>query len=116
MPSNGTGESYNPLSISQKGYRHDYGRSQLVTEGQGLVNQTQTDKLCHSDANNTILPSQKAETTMRCLSGHIQSQPEVLDQLLAAKRVPYPCISVEKLHENFWAIPTLASYLMDAIH
>ncbi|MBW0561868.1 hypothetical protein O181_101583, partial [Austropuccinia psidii MF-1] len=36
MPSTRSGPSYDPSSSSQKGHRLDYGRSQLVTEGQGL--------------------------------------------------------------------------------
>ncbi|MBW0557124.1 hypothetical protein O181_096839 [Austropuccinia psidii MF-1] len=35
MPSTRSRASYNPSSSSQKGHRHDYGRSQSVTEGQG---------------------------------------------------------------------------------
>ncbi|MBW0534633.1 hypothetical protein O181_074348 [Austropuccinia psidii MF-1] len=35
----------------------------------------------------------------RILSGHIESQPEGLQQLVAAQRVPDPCRSVKKLHE-----------------
>ncbi|MBW0531031.1 hypothetical protein O181_070746 [Austropuccinia psidii MF-1] len=34
MPSTTSGARYNPSSSSQKGHRHDYGRSQSVTEGQ----------------------------------------------------------------------------------
>ncbi|MBW0544437.1 hypothetical protein O181_084152 [Austropuccinia psidii MF-1] len=52
MPSKRSGASYNPSRSSQKGYRHDYGRSQSVTEGQGSVNESQIDRLCHSDTNN----------------------------------------------------------------
>ncbi|MBW0589891.1 hypothetical protein O181_129606, partial [Austropuccinia psidii MF-1] len=60
---------------SQKGHRRDYGRSQSDTEGQG------------------------ADTSTRSLSGHLQRQPEGLQQCTAAQRVPDPCRSVEKLHE-----------------
>ncbi|MBW0464090.1 hypothetical protein O181_003805 [Austropuccinia psidii MF-1] len=65
MPSTRSGASYNPSSSSQKGHRHDYGRSQSVTEGQGSVNESQTDKLCHSEADHTVLPSNKAETSTK---------------------------------------------------
>ncbi|MBW0593295.1 hypothetical protein O181_133010, partial [Austropuccinia psidii MF-1] len=58
--------SYNPSNSSQKGHRHDYGRGQSGTEGQG---------------------------------GHLKSQPEGLQECIAAQRVPDPCRSVEKLHE-----------------
>ncbi|MBW0591203.1 hypothetical protein O181_130918 [Austropuccinia psidii MF-1] len=75
MPSTRSGAIYNPLSSSQKVHRHDYGRSQSVTEGQG------------------------ADTTTRSLSGHIEIHPEGLQQCISAQRVPDPCISVEKLHE-----------------
>ncbi|MBW0513765.1 hypothetical protein O181_053480 [Austropuccinia psidii MF-1] len=98
MPLTRSGASYNPLSSSKKGHRCDYGRSQSVTEGQGSVNDLQINKLCHSEADNTILPLNRAYTATRSLSGHIQRQPEGLQQCIAAKRVPDPCRSVEKLH------------------
>ncbi|MBW0592653.1 hypothetical protein O181_132368 [Austropuccinia psidii MF-1] len=91
--------NYNPSSSSQKGHRHDYGRSQLVTEEQGSVDDLQINELCHSEADNTILSSNRADTTERSLSRHIQSQPEGLQQCIAAQRVPDPCRYVEKLHE-----------------
>ncbi|MBW0461571.1 hypothetical protein O181_001286 [Austropuccinia psidii MF-1] len=75
MPSTRSGASYKPSSSSQKGHRRDYGRSQSVTEGQG------------------------ADTGTRSLSGPLQSQPECLQQFIAAQRVPDPCRSVEKMHE-----------------
>ncbi|MBW0588633.1 hypothetical protein O181_128348 [Austropuccinia psidii MF-1] len=99
MPSTRSGASYNPSSSSQEGHRHDYGRSQSVTEGQGSVDDIQINKLCRFKADNTILPSNGADTDTRSLSGHIQSQPERLQQCIAAQRVPNPCRSVEKLHE-----------------
>ncbi|MBW0544861.1 hypothetical protein O181_084576 [Austropuccinia psidii MF-1] len=68
-------------------------------EGHGSVNGSQTDKLCHYEAHNTVLPSNKADTTTRSLSGHIQRHPECLKQCIAAQRVPDPCGSVGKLHE-----------------
>ncbi|MBW0570398.1 hypothetical protein O181_110113 [Austropuccinia psidii MF-1] len=99
MPSNRSGASFNPSGSSQKGHRSDYGRSQSDTEGQGSVYDLQINTLCHSEANNTILPSNRADTATRSLSGHIQSQAEGLQQCIAAQRVPDPCRSVEKLHE-----------------
>ncbi|MBW0563151.1 hypothetical protein O181_102866 [Austropuccinia psidii MF-1] len=80
MPSTRSRASYNPSSSSHKGYGRDHGRSQSVTEGQGSVNESQTDNLFHSEANNTSLPSKKAETATRSLSGHLKSQPEVLQK------------------------------------
>ncbi|MBW0517243.1 hypothetical protein O181_056958 [Austropuccinia psidii MF-1] len=53
----------------------------------------------HSEAENTILPSNRADTATRSLSGHIPSQPEGLKQCIVAERVPDPCRSVKKLHE-----------------
>ncbi|MBW0508007.1 hypothetical protein O181_047722 [Austropuccinia psidii MF-1] len=97
MPSIRSGASYNPLHSSQKGYRRDYGRSQSVTEGQGSVNEFQTKQLCHSEADNMILPSKRADTALRSLCGHIPSQSESL-QLIATQRAPDSCRSVEKLH------------------
>ncbi|MBW0530898.1 hypothetical protein O181_070613 [Austropuccinia psidii MF-1] len=91
--------SYNPSGSSQKGHRPDYGRRQSVTEGQGSIDDLQINKLCHSEADNIILPSKRADTATRSLSGHLQSQPEGLQQCIAAQRVPDPCRSVEKLHE-----------------
>ncbi|MBW0563733.1 hypothetical protein O181_103448, partial [Austropuccinia psidii MF-1] len=90
--------SYNPSGSSQKGDRCDYGRSQSVTEGQGSVSGSQNDKLCHSEADNTVLPSKRADMATRSLSGHIKSQPEGLQQCIAAQRVPDPFRYVEKLH------------------
>ncbi|MBW0510391.1 hypothetical protein O181_050106 [Austropuccinia psidii MF-1] len=80
MPSTRTGASYNHLSSSQKGHRRDYGKSQSTTEGQGSVDDLQINRLCHSKAANTILPSNRAEAATRSLSGHIQSQPEGFQQ------------------------------------
>ncbi|MBW0589955.1 hypothetical protein O181_129670 [Austropuccinia psidii MF-1] len=99
MPSTKSGANYNPSSSSQKGHRHDYGRSQSVTEGQGSVYDLQINKLCHSEADNTILPSNRADAATRSLSGHLTSQPEGLQQFIAAQRVPDPSRSVEKLYE-----------------
>ncbi|MBW0525394.1 hypothetical protein O181_065109 [Austropuccinia psidii MF-1] len=79
--------------------RRNYGRSQPGTEGKGSVDDFQTAKIGHSDADNTILPSQRADTATRSLSGHIQSQPQSLQQCPAVQGVPDPCRSVEKLHE-----------------
>ncbi|MBW0513526.1 hypothetical protein O181_053241 [Austropuccinia psidii MF-1] len=108
MLSTRSGASYNPSSSSQKGHRHDYGRSQSVTEGQGSVDDFQIDKSCHSEAHNTVLTSNRADTSTRSLSGNLQSQAEGLQQCIAAQRVPDPCRFVEKLHEflpDFEKIP-----------
>ncbi|MBW0564375.1 hypothetical protein O181_104090 [Austropuccinia psidii MF-1] len=99
MPSIRSGASHNPPSSSQKGHRCDYGRSQSVTEGQGSVDNLHINKICHSEADNTILPSNRDDTTTRSLSGHLKSQPAGLQQCNAAQRVPNPCRSVEKLPE-----------------
>ncbi|MBW0528682.1 hypothetical protein O181_068397 [Austropuccinia psidii MF-1] len=99
MTSNRSGASYKPSSSSQKGHRCGYCRSQSVTEEQGSVNGSETDKLCHSEADNTVLHSNRADAATRSLSEHIQSQPEGLQQCITAQRVPDPCRSVEKLHE-----------------
>ncbi|MBW0506718.1 hypothetical protein O181_046433 [Austropuccinia psidii MF-1] len=99
MPSTRSGASYSPSSSSQKGHRRDYSRSQSVTEGQGSVDDLQMNKLCHSEAGNTILPSNRADTATRSLSGHIKSQPEGLKRFIVAQRAPDPCRSAEKLHE-----------------
>ncbi|MBW0523776.1 hypothetical protein O181_063491 [Austropuccinia psidii MF-1] len=99
MPSTRSGAISNPSSSSQKGHRHYYGRSQSVAEGQGSVDDLQINKLCHSEADDTISPSNRADTATRSLSGYIESQPEVLQQCISAQGVPDPCRSVEKLHE-----------------
>ncbi|MBW0585655.1 hypothetical protein O181_125370 [Austropuccinia psidii MF-1] len=98
MPSTRSGASYNRSSSSQKGNRRDYGRSQPGTEGKGSVDDFQT-KIGHSDSDSTILPSQRADTATRSLSGHIQSQPQRLQQCPAVQGVQDPCRSVEKLRE-----------------
>ncbi|MBW0507474.1 hypothetical protein O181_047189 [Austropuccinia psidii MF-1] len=97
MPSTRSGASCNPSSSSQTGYRCDYGRSQSVTEGKGSVNGSQTAKLCYSEADNTFLPSKRADTATRSLSGNIQSQPEGLKKSISAQRVPDLFRSVKKL-------------------
>ncbi|MBW0526754.1 hypothetical protein O181_066469 [Austropuccinia psidii MF-1] len=80
-----SGASYNPSSSSQKGYRCDSGRNQSVTEGQGSVNGSQTDKLCHLEADNAFLPSNRADTATGSLGGHLKTQPEGIQQCIAAK-------------------------------
>ncbi|MBW0589185.1 hypothetical protein O181_128900 [Austropuccinia psidii MF-1] len=90
MPSTRLGGSYNPSSSSQKGHRHDYGRSPSITEGQGSVDDFKINELCDSEADNTILPSNRADTSQRSLSQHIQSQPEGLQQFIAAQSIPDP--------------------------
>ncbi|MBW0580763.1 hypothetical protein O181_120478 [Austropuccinia psidii MF-1] len=71
-----------------------------MAEEQGSVDDLQINKLCHSEADNTISPSNRADTATRSLSGHIPSHPEGLQQCIAAQRVPDPCKFVEKLHES----------------
>ncbi|MBW0573765.1 hypothetical protein O181_113480 [Austropuccinia psidii MF-1] len=99
MPSTRSGASYKPSSSSQKGHRRDYGRSQSDTEGQGSVKDSHNNKLSNYEADDTILPSKRADTTTRSLGGNLKSQPEGLQKCTAAQRVPDSCISVEKLHE-----------------
>ncbi|MBW0559442.1 hypothetical protein O181_099157 [Austropuccinia psidii MF-1] len=48
---------------------------------------------------NQLQKDKGADTATRSLSGHLKSQPEVLQKCIAAQRVPDPCRSVEKLHE-----------------
>ncbi|MBW0588868.1 hypothetical protein O181_128583 [Austropuccinia psidii MF-1] len=91
MPSTRSGASCKPSSSYQKGHRHDYGRGQSDTEGQGSVEDFHNNKLSNSEADDTILHSKGAETATRSLSGHLQSQPEGLQQCTAAQRVPDPC-------------------------
>ncbi|MBW0591145.1 hypothetical protein O181_130860 [Austropuccinia psidii MF-1] len=99
MPSTRSGASYNPSSSSQKGNRRDYGGSQPGTEGKGSVDDFQPTKIGHSDSDNTILPSQRADTTTRSRSGHIQSRQQSIQQCTTVQGVPDPGRSVEKLHE-----------------
>ncbi|MBW0512397.1 hypothetical protein O181_052112 [Austropuccinia psidii MF-1] len=99
MPSTRSGASYNPSSSSQKGNRRDYGRGQEVTEGKGSVDDFQTTIIGNSEADNTILPSKRADTATRSLSGHKQSQPQSLQKFTEVKGVLDSCRSVEKLHE-----------------
>ncbi|MBW0515977.1 hypothetical protein O181_055692 [Austropuccinia psidii MF-1] len=93
MPSTRSGASYNPSRGSKKVI------DVIMSEGQGSVNESQTDKLCHSEAENTVLPSNRADKATRSLCGRIQSQPEGLQQCISEQRVPDPSRSVEKLHE-----------------
>ncbi|MBW0543740.1 hypothetical protein O181_083455 [Austropuccinia psidii MF-1] len=71
MPSTRSGAGYNPSSSSQKGHTPD----------------------------NTIFPSNRADTATRSLIEHIQSQPEGLQKFIAAQRGPDSCRSVDKWHE-----------------
>ncbi|MBW0537135.1 hypothetical protein O181_076850 [Austropuccinia psidii MF-1] len=80
MPSTRSKASYNPSSSSQKGDRRDYGRSQSVTEGQGSVDDLKIKKLCHSEADNTVLTSKRTDSTTRSLSEQLQRQPEGLQK------------------------------------
>ncbi|MBW0462593.1 hypothetical protein O181_002308 [Austropuccinia psidii MF-1] len=93
--------SYNLSGSSQKSYRHDYGKSQSVTERQGSTNEAQNDKLCHSEADNTVLPSNRAETSTRSRSGHFKCHTEGIQQLTSPQRVSDPSKSLGKLHELF---------------
>ncbi|MBW0576859.1 hypothetical protein O181_116574 [Austropuccinia psidii MF-1] len=99
MPSTRPGASYNPSCSCQNGHRHDYGRSQSATEGQGSFDDSQSNKLVNSNSEYTVLPSNRAYTSTRRLIGHIQSQPEGLQKFISAQRVPNPCRSVEKLQK-----------------
>ncbi|MBW0546595.1 hypothetical protein O181_086310 [Austropuccinia psidii MF-1] len=99
MPSTRSGASYSPSRSYQQVNGCDYCRSQWVTEGQGSVDDSQTDKLYPSEADDTALPSNRAETATRSLSGHLQSHPEGIPQCIAAHIVQDPFRSLEKLHQ-----------------
>ncbi|MBW0522618.1 hypothetical protein O181_062333 [Austropuccinia psidii MF-1] len=87
MPSTISGEGYSPSSSSQKGYRHDYGRGQSVTERQG------------------------AETPQEASVDIYKAIQKAYSNALQHKEYQ---ILVD-LWKNFWAIPTISSYLMDSI-
>ncbi|MBW0465207.1 hypothetical protein O181_004922 [Austropuccinia psidii MF-1] len=99
MPSNTSGASYNPSRSSRKVHRRDYGRGQSVTEGQRSVDDSQSNTLVHSEADNTVLTSNWAYSATTSLREHIQSKPKGLQQCISGQRVPDPCRSVEKLNE-----------------
>ncbi|MBW0525808.1 hypothetical protein O181_065523 [Austropuccinia psidii MF-1] len=99
MPSTRSGASYKPSRSSQEGHRCDYYRGQSDTEGQASAKDFTNNNLSNSEADDTILPSKRAETATRSLSGHLQSQPEGVQPCNEAQRVPDPCRSVGKLHE-----------------
>ncbi|MBW0503482.1 hypothetical protein O181_043197 [Austropuccinia psidii MF-1] len=71
----------------------------IMAEGQGSVNECQTDKLCHYEADNTILPSKRAENATTSLSGHIKSQPEGIQKCTSTQRVSNSSTALEKLDE-----------------
>ncbi|MBW0516225.1 hypothetical protein O181_055940, partial [Austropuccinia psidii MF-1] len=52
-----------------------------------------------AEANQLQKENGQADTSTRSLSVHIQSQPEGLQQCIAAQIIPDPCRSVKKLHE-----------------
>ncbi|MBW0471059.1 hypothetical protein O181_010774 [Austropuccinia psidii MF-1] len=80
-----------PQSAPKKDFRHHYGRSQSVSEGQGSVNEAQADKLCYSEAGKAVLPSNRAENATRSLNEPLQIHPE--------GGVLNPGRHLEKLHE-----------------
>ncbi|MBW0527347.1 hypothetical protein O181_067062 [Austropuccinia psidii MF-1] len=104
MPSTRSGASYNPSSSSQKGHRREFCRSQSVTERQGSVDDSQSNRLVHSEADNTVLHSNKADTAIKSLSGYIESQLEGLQQSTAAQKVPDPCRSVENCMNSYMTV------------
>ncbi|MBW0461627.1 hypothetical protein O181_001342 [Austropuccinia psidii MF-1] len=63
------------------------------------MNEAQTDKLYHSEPDNTFLSSKQADTTTRSLIGNLQTHPEGIQKGIAAQKVPDPCRLVEKLHQ-----------------
>ncbi|MBW0593927.1 hypothetical protein O181_133642, partial [Austropuccinia psidii MF-1] len=77
--------SYNPSSSSQKGHRCDYGRSQSAKEGQGSVDDLKINKLCHSEAYKAVLPSKRADTATRSLSGHLKASQKAYNNELQHK-------------------------------
>ncbi|MBW0562852.1 hypothetical protein O181_102567 [Austropuccinia psidii MF-1] len=85
MPSTRSGTRYNPSRSSQKAHRYDYGRRQSVSEVQGSVYDSHSIKVVHSEADNTVLPSNRSDTATRSLSGYIQRQPEGLKNALQHK-------------------------------
>ncbi|MBW0583628.1 hypothetical protein O181_123343 [Austropuccinia psidii MF-1] len=101
MPSTRSEASYNPSSSSQKSHICDFGRRQSVSEGQGSVDDLQTNELCHFEADKTVLPSKIVDTTTRSLSGHLQSQPEGLQQCIEAQIVPDPCRSLKNCMNSY---------------
>ncbi|MBW0463452.1 hypothetical protein O181_003167 [Austropuccinia psidii MF-1] len=72
-----------PQAPPKKGYIHDYGRIQSVTEGQMSVNESQTDELCHYEVDNTGLLSKRSDTAKGSPFGHIYRQPEGEYHILA---------------------------------
>ncbi|MBW0581205.1 hypothetical protein O181_120920 [Austropuccinia psidii MF-1] len=71
----------------------------------------------HSEADNTILPSKRADTATTSLCGHIQSQPQCIQQCTSVQGVPDPCRPVEELHEflpDCEKIPGPSQYLQIA--
>ncbi|MBW0534150.1 hypothetical protein O181_073865 [Austropuccinia psidii MF-1] len=104
MLSTKSGASYNPSISSQKCHRCDYDRIQSATEGQGSVDDHQINKLCHYEADNTVLSSNRAETTTKGLIGDRQSQPEGLQQCISEQRVPDPFRSVENCMNSYLTV------------
>ncbi|MBW0562223.1 hypothetical protein O181_101938 [Austropuccinia psidii MF-1] len=51
------------------------------------------------EANQLQKDKGQADTNTRSLSAHLQSQPEGIQQCIAAQTTPDPCRSVDKLHE-----------------
>ncbi|MBW0469289.1 hypothetical protein O181_009004 [Austropuccinia psidii MF-1] len=99
MPFPRSGASYNPSSSFKRNFERDYGRRKSVSEGQGSLNELQTDKLCYSEAYKTIFPSNRAYTSTRSLSLDTQIQPDGIKHYTSTQRVSNPRISLKKVHQ-----------------
>ncbi|MBW0592968.1 hypothetical protein O181_132683 [Austropuccinia psidii MF-1] len=111
MPSTRSGASYKHSRRSQKGHRRDYGRSQSDTEGQGSVKDFHINKLYNSEADDTILPSRRAHTSTRCLSGHLQTRPEGLQEYQILADLWKSCMNSYLTVRNFLGHPNTCKLL-----
>ncbi|MBW0510786.1 hypothetical protein O181_050501 [Austropuccinia psidii MF-1] len=105
-----SGARYNPLTSSQKRYICDYGTHQSVTEGQGSVNESQNEKLCHSTADYTVFPSDRAENNTRIFSGPLKSQLEVIQQCTSIQCVSTPRRPLKNCMKPFLTVKKLLGH------
>ncbi|MBW0467992.1 hypothetical protein O181_007707 [Austropuccinia psidii MF-1] len=93
----------------------------LVTEGQGSLNEAQTYKLSHSEADNNLFPSNGAYNTTRRLSGNTQSHPEGIQKLTSTQRVSNNIRPLKKCMSSYLTVrkflgPTNTFKLLNGWH
>ncbi|MBW0591588.1 hypothetical protein O181_131303 [Austropuccinia psidii MF-1] len=90
MPSTRSGASYKPPSSSQKCHRHDYGRSQSVTEGQGVPDPFRSVEKLHEflpDCEEIPGPSEHLQGTQWMASIDVKEEHDALNSRMEEKQL-----------------------------